>query len=232
MSILGKALEFVSSDMIVNALDIPIRTLEKASKKIGEKDEKNKQKMFECAPGERALLINQKLFTWRDRFQVYDNAQNVKYSVEGEFTSIKHHLHIYNAAGKEIAFVKEKLLSLRPSAILEEHPVNFELEIGGRKIGQLRSKWSIGKRKYALDNGWEITGNVIGWKYRITFRGKTIATICMKPLYWGDTYLITFPEDENELLILLIVLAIDISNAPKRSEALKDTIHYKSHYWL
>ena len=41
MSILGKALEFVSSDMIVNALDIPIRTLEKASKKIGEKDEKN-----------------------------------------------------------------------------------------------------------------------------------------------------------------------------------------------
>lgn len=232
MSILSKAVEFIASDAIVNALDIPINVLDKTSKKIKEKDEKNQQEMFECAPGEKVLLINQKMFTWRDQFNIYDGFQNVKYSVKGEFTSIKHHLHIYDVTGREIAFVKEKLMTLRPSAILESHPTDFELEIDGKKVGKLRSKWSIGRRKYTLNNGWNIEGNVIGWKYKITFKDKIIATISYKPLYWGNTYFITFPEGENEPLILMIVLAIDIGNAPKRSEELKDTIHHKSHYWL
>ena len=232
MSILGKAAEFIASDAIVKALDVPIRALDQASKKLEEKSEKDQRKLFECAPGERALLIRQKMFTWRDRFYIYDSAQDIKYSVKGEFTSIKHHLHIYDAAGREVAFVKEKLAALRPSAILEAHPTDFDLEIGGRRIGRLQSKWSVGKRRYALDNGWEVEGDVIGWRYKITSRGKTVATIGMKPLSWGDTYLITFPEGENELLLLMTVLAVDISNAPKRWEELKDTIHHKTRSWL
>lgn len=232
MGILGKAIELIASDTIADALDIPINALDKASKKLKEKDEKNQRQMFECMPGEKALLINQKMFTWKDQFNVYDSFQNVKYSVKGEFTSIKHHLHIYDVTGKEIAFVKEKLMTLRPSAMLENHPTDFELEIGGKKVGKLRSKWSVGKRKYTLNNGWIIEGNVIGWKYKIMSKDKIIATILLKPLYWGDTYLVTFPEYENELLILMIVLAIDISNAPKRTEELKDTIHEKTHGWL
>lgn len=232
MGILGKVVEFVASDAIIGALDTPINALNKASQKLKEKDEKSQQKLFKCAPGEKALLINQKQFTWRDQFKIYDNFQNVKYSVKGEFTSIKHHLHIYDVAGKELAFVKEKLVTLRPSAVLENHPTDFDLEIGGKKVGKLRSKWSVGKRKYTLSNGWNIEGNVIGWKYKIMYNGRIIATISYKPLYYGDTYLITFPENENELLILMIVLAPDIDNAPKRSEELKNTIHHKSHYWL
>lgn len=232
MGLLGKAVEFIASDAIANMLDVPINVLDNTSKRLKKKDEKNQQQMFECAPGEKALLINQKKFTWRNQFDIYDGFQNVKYSVKGEFTSIKHHLHIYDINGKEIAFVKEKLMTLRPSAMLESHPTDFDLEINGKKVGKLRSKWSIGKRKYTLDNGWNVEGNVIGWKYKIMSEDRIIAAISYKPLYWGDTYLITFPENENELLILMIVLAIDIGNAPKKAEELKDTIHHKSHYWL
>lgn len=232
MGVLGKAIEFIASDAIANALDFPINALDKAGKKLKEKDENSQRQMFECAPGEKALLLNQKMFTWREQFNVYDSFQNVKYSIKGEFTSIKHHLHIYDVTGKEIAFVKEKLMTLRPSAMLENHPTDFELEIGGKKVGKLRSKWSVGKRKYILNNGWNIEGNVTGWKYKIMSKDKIIAVISCKPLYWGDTYLITFSEEENELLILMIVLAIDIGNAPKRAEELKATIHNRTHYWL
>lgn len=232
MGILGKAIEMIASEALVDALDIPINALNRAEKKLEEKSEQNKRRMFECAPGEKALLINQKTFTWRDRFNIYDSVQNVKYTVKGELTSVKRHLHIYNVSGQEVAFVKEKLVTLRPSAALEDHPTDFDLSIGGKKVGKLRSKWSIGKPKYALNNGWNVEGNVIGWKYKITAGDQLIAKICKKPLYWGDTYLITFPEDENELLILMIVLAIDASHAPKKTEEWKDTIHHKTNGWL
>lgn len=232
MSIIGKIVEFVASDAIVDALDIPIKALDKASKKLKEKDDAQKKKLFECAPGERALLINQEKFTWRDKFNIYDNEENIKYSVKGEFTSIKHHLHIFDSHGKEVGFVKEKLVTLRPSAMIEANPTDFDFEIRGKKVGKLRSKWAFGKKKYLMDNGWTVEGNIIGWKYRITSDNITIASISYKPLYWGDTYLITFPESENELLILMIVLAIDIGNAPKRTDELKRTVHHKTHYWL
>lgn len=232
MGILGKVIESVASEALVDALEIPINVLDRATKKLEEKSNQNKRQLFECAPGEKALLINQKTYTWRERFNIYDSVQNVKYTVKGELTSVKRHLHIYDTAGQEIAFVKEKLMTLRPSAALESHPTDFDLVIGGKRVGKLRSKWSITKNRYVLNNGWKVEGNAIGWKYKITAGDQEIARISKKLLYWGDTYLITFPEDENELLILMIVLAIDISNAPKRTEELKGTIHHKTNGWL
>jgi hypothetical protein len=47
MSILGKVIEFVASDAIVDALDVPIRALDKASKKLDAKNMESKRKLFE-----------------------------------------------------------------------------------------------------------------------------------------------------------------------------------------
>jgi len=232
MSILGKFVTFVASDAIVRAIDVPIKALDKVNKKMEEKESEKRQKLFECAPGEKVLLINQETFTWRDKFNIYDSEEKVRFSVKGDFLSVKHRVHIYDENGKEVGCVKEKLLSLRPSALVESHPIDFDLEINGTKVAKMRSKWSFGKKKYLLNNGWNIEGNIVGWKYKITSQEKSIATISYAPLYWGDTYVVTFPENENELLILMIVLAIDIANAPKKIEDLKDTIHHKTHYWL
>lgn len=233
MSILGKIVEFVAADAIVDALDKPIEMLDKASKKVQAKSEANARKLFECTPGEKALLLNQAKFTWREQFCVFDSFENVKYTVKGEFTSIKRHFHIYDAQGKEVGYVKEKLMTLRPSAILESNPIDFTFDIPGRKAIHMKSMWTIMKEKFRVDNGWYVEGKVLGWKYKIfDSEENVVANVSYKVLYWGDTYLITFPEDADDLLILMIVLAIDIAHAPKKTEDLKETIHHKSHYWL
>ncbi len=233
VGILGKVIEFVAADEICDALNKSIKILDKASKKAQAQSEANARKLFECAPGERALLLNQAKFTWRDQFCVFDSFESMRYKVKGEFTSIKRHFHIYDPSGKEVGYVKEKLLSLRPSAVLESKPIDFTFNIPGRKAVHMRSIWSVIKEKFRVDNGWYVEGELLGWKYRILdSEGNVIANVSNKMLYWGDTYLITFPEDADDLLILMIVLAIDIAHAPKKSEDLKDTIHHKSHYWL
>lgn len=95
MSILGKVVEFVASDAIVDALEVPKKALQKASEKSNEKHIEKTQLLFEKEPGKNVLLLNQKQFTWVDRFNVYSDYEKVAYTVKGEFTSIKHHLHIF-----------------------------------------------------------------------------------------------------------------------------------------
>ena len=72
----------------------------------------------------------------------------------------------------------------------------------------------------------------VGWKYKILSGENTIADISMKLLYWGDTYVVSYDETQNPLLVLMIVLAIDVANAPKKTEDIKRTVHHKTHYWL
>ena len=233
MSILGKVIEFVASDAIVDALDVPIKALNRASKKLDAKNKGSKKKLFEKQPGTEVLVLNQQRFTWRNKFDVYDEYESVKYSVKGEFSSIKHHLHIYDANSNEIGSVKEKLISLRSPLSLESDPKDFIFEIGGKKIGTMKSKWAFGKQKYEVDfNGWQIEGNVLGWKYKILEGKNEVANISQQLLYFGDTYIIGFSDKRNELIILMLVLALDVANAPKKSEEFKNTLHHKSHYWL
>ena len=157
----------------------------------------------------------------------------MKYVVKGEFTSIKRHFHIYDIQGHEVGYVKEKLMTFRPSAILESDPIDFTFELPGQKPIHMKSKWAVIRGKFKVDNGWYVEGNLSGWKYKIfDSQEKVIANVQYKPLYWGDTYLITFPENANDLLILMIVLSIDIAHAPKKKEDFKNTLHYQSHYWL
>lgn len=233
MSILGKVIEFAAADTIVDALEVSKKALQKASEKSHNKSIESQKKLFEKEPGRNVLLLNQKIYTWVDKFNVYSDFEIVAFTVKGEFTSIKRHLHIFDVNGKEVATVKEKLFSMRPSAMIEANPVDITFEIDGKKIGKMNSKWSIGKRKYNLDfNEWNVEGNFIGWKYKILSGENIVADISMKLLYWGDTYVISYDEKQNPLLILMIVLAIDVANAPKKTEDLKRTVHHKSHYWL
>ena len=58
------------------------------------------------------LLIKQRVFSWTDTFDIYDEAGNPKYFVKGEFFSLGHRLHVYDASGQEIGLVRGKLALL------------------------------------------------------------------------------------------------------------------------
>lgn len=229
MSILGKVAEYA----VAGALDMSSKTIEKISNKIDQKSEQQKNKLFEKPSGMNVLVINQKRYTWVDTFYVFDENQEVKYSIKGEITSLKRHLYARNTIGEEVGSVKETLVALRSPLSVESNPVDFVIEIGGKKLGKVKSRSSLTKHKYEVCfNNWTIEGNIISWKYKILDGTKVIAEISPKVLFEGDTYVITFDNPDNELLILLLVLALDIAHAPSKREDLKRTVHRKSHGWL
>ena len=52
------------------------------------------------------LYIKQHIFTWGDRFSVYDEAGNEKYQVEGEIFTWGKKLHLCDMQGRELAFIE------------------------------------------------------------------------------------------------------------------------------
>lgn len=208
MGIIGDFIGDVAIDAVGKVLDTTIDVLDA-------KSTAKRRKLFKCPSGEKALLIQKEQRLLRDKFNVYDENENVVYSVRGKFVSAKTHLRIYDAQGKEIGTVK------RGHNFLRTNPI-FDFIIYGRKAGSLWPVKAMAKRKYLLDNGWSVEGNFLGLKYNIIVDGKPVATIASKFLSWGDTYLIRFQEGANDLLILMIVLAVDSATMPSRTEKVKD----------
>ena len=59
------------------------------------------------------LLFKQRLFSWFDSYDIFDEEGNTVYTVKGEL-SWGHRLQIYDAAGRAIGRVQERVLTLLP----------------------------------------------------------------------------------------------------------------------
>ena len=60
------------------------------------------------------LYIKQKVFSWVDRFTVFDETGADKYYVEGEFFSWGKKLYVTDLTGHETAFIQQKVFSMMP----------------------------------------------------------------------------------------------------------------------
>ena len=88
------------------------------------------------------LLIKQRVFSWGDAYDIYDENGNVKYVVKAEIFALGHQLHVYDANGFEIGQIKQKLLTFLP---------RFEIEISGRTVGTISKQFTLFCPKYEID---------------------------------------------------------------------------------
>ena len=151
------------------------------------------------------LLIKQRVFSWTDTYDVFDGNENPKYFVKSEFFSLGHNIHIYNAAGNvEVGAVHQKLFSFLPQ---------FVIEIHGSTVGTIQKKFSFFKPSYQIVcSNWRVEGDFFGWNYEIMSAYAPIMQIFKEPFHWGDTYVLDFQNPEDELMGLLLVIAIDAAN--------------------
>lgn len=147
------------------------------------------------------LLFKQRLFSWFDSYDIYDEAGNTVYVVKGQL-SWGHCLKIFDAYGNEIGTVKEKILTFLPK---------FEIYLGNSYVGCISKELTFFKPKYDIDyNGWHVEGDFFEWDYRILNRaGQCVADISKQLFNWTDTYVIDVREPQDALGALMLVLAID-----------------------
>lgn len=150
------------------------------------------------------LLIKQRVFSWTDSYDVYDEEGNKKYFVKAELLSLGHRLHVYDSRDNEIGMIKEKLMTLMPA---------FEIVIDGVRKGMIQKKLTFLKPKYEVEfNGWRVEGDFLAWNYDVYAGGNSVIHITKELLHWGDTYVIDFADPADELMGLMLVVAIDAAN--------------------
>lgn len=150
------------------------------------------------------LLIKQRVFSWTDTYDVYDEQGEPKYFVKAEFFSLGHRIHVYNRNGQEIGMIQEKLLTMMPK---------FEVKVMGKYAGVIEKRFTFFKPKYEIDyNGWRVEGDFLGWEYDVMSGCSAVMHISKELLHWGDTYVIHFQNPEDEIMGLLLVIAIDAAN--------------------
>jgi uncharacterized protein YxjI len=150
------------------------------------------------------LLIKQRVFSWTDSYDVFDEAGNPKYFVKNEVFSLLHRIHVMDVYGNEIGMIRQKFTLFLPT---------FEIIIGGRMFGQIQRKLTLFRPKYDISyNGWWCEGDILAWSYDVFSSCGKALHISKKLFHWGDTYEIDIANPHDEIMALMLVIAIDAAN--------------------
>ena len=124
--------------------------------------------------------------------------------MKAEFFSLGHQLHVSDAGGNEIGVIRQRLFSFLPA---------FDIEIGGVVRGSIQKQFALFRPKYEVDcMGWRVEGDFLGWDYDVYSGCSPVIHISKKLFQWGDTYVIDIANPEDELMGMLLVIAIDAAN--------------------
>lgn len=148
------------------------------------------------------LLFKQRMFSWFDSYDIYDESGQIVFVVKGQF-GWGHKLKIFDGVtGNELGMVKERVLSFLP---------RFEMYMGEQYIGCISKEFSFLRPRFNIDcNGWQVEGNFFEWDYDIKNQfGYTIASVSKELFNWTDTYIIDVFNPQDALCVLMMVLAID-----------------------
>lgn len=154
------------------------------------------------------LCIKQRVFSWTDSYDVYDENGVARYFVQAEFLTLGHQIHVYEKqTGREVGSIHQRLLTFLPT---------FDIIVDGQSQGCVSKQFSLFTPRYEVDfRGWDVEGDLLGWEYSVYQGSLEIMNISKQWLSWGDTYTLQYSNPAHEMPGLLLVLAIDAANCDK-----------------
>lgn len=156
------------------------------------------------------LLFKQRLFSWFDSYDIYDESGDTAYTVKGKL-NWGHRLEIYDRFGNHVGTVLEKILTFLPK---------FEFYVNDQLIGEIRKEFTFLKPKFTLDcNGWTVDGDWLEWDYIVNDPGgRQVMRAEKEVFHFTDTYVMDIAQEEDALLCLMIVLAIDAAKCSQGND--------------
>ncbi len=147
------------------------------------------------------LYIKQKVFSWKDKFNIYDENGNEAYWVEGEIFSIGKKLDLFDKDNNHKAHIHQKVLSFLP---------RFFIEINGEDVAEVVKHFTLFKQKFSVTGyDWQVDGDFLAHEYEIYRNDYTIATVSKEWFTLGDAYSIDITNGVDPVGVISVVLIID-----------------------
>lgn len=150
------------------------------------------------------FYIKQKVFTFKDKFTVMDERQNIKYEVRGKFMSMKNKLELTDQNGDTLLRSERKVFSFLPTYYVYDSR-NQDIAMVKRVFG-IKPKFNL----RILHDDYYVDGSLFGHNFGIYDNHQNlVASISKKIISWGDTYEIDIVDENNIELLLFLVIIID-----------------------
>ena len=147
------------------------------------------------------LVIEQRIFSWKDRFTVRDEGGDDRYYVEGELFSWGKKLHVCDTRGREVAYIEQEVLRFRP---------RYKVYAEGVLIGEVVKEFSFFLPRYTVEGaGWEVEGDFFAHDYTAYHQDRPVVHVAKEWFTWGDCYALHISDPADEIRALALVLAID-----------------------
>lgn len=150
--------------------------------------------------------IKEKLFAWGDDFVIQDADGNDAFFVDGKAFSLGNKLSFQDMAGRELCFIRQKLMSFAKT---------YEIERDGQVFATVKKElFTFFKDKFEVDvpgpNDYRVEGNVFDHEYTFTrVQSGAVAQVSKKWFSWTDSYGVDIVAGEDDVLILATAVVID-----------------------
>ncbi len=149
--------------------------------------------------------IKERGWTLGDTYAIRDAAGAVALQVHGKVFSWGDDLTLTDATGREVARIKQRLMTLMPT---------YEIHKGGQLFAELRREFSWFEKTFTLDvpgpNDYTVKGSFWQHEYTFTRGGRVVATVAKRYFQWRDTYGVDIAAGEDAVSILATVIVIDL----------------------
>ncbi len=154
--------------------------------------------------------MKQKLFAWGDDFVIKDDDGNDIYFVDGKAFSIADRLSFQDMTGRELAFIKQKLLAWSPT---------YEIHRDGALAAVVKKElFTFLHCRFTVDvpgpDDLSAEGALTDHEYALSRGDRPVATVSKKWFSLGDTYGVDIAEGEDPVLILASTVVIDMACHP------------------
>ena len=159
-------------------------------------------------------LIRERFFRLGEDSNITDEQGRPVLQVDGKVLSLRKRLVVRDPEGREVAQVQRKLIAMRPT---------YEISIAGRRAAEVRKRLftPFGDR-FTIDvpgpDDLEMTGDLLDHEFTIRRGDQTVATVSKRWFSVRDTYAVDIAADQDDLLLLASVLALDLAEDQERAE--------------
>jgi len=149
------------------------------------------------------FYIKQKVFSFKDKFKVFDENENIQYQVFGKFFSFTNKLEFVDHNENVILRAHKQLFRFLAKYQVYDHD---GMEVASvKRIFSITPKFELNAKGRTLN----VDGNFFAHSFNITDNGSFVASIQKKYISWGDTYEIDIVDEKNIQLLLFLVIIID-----------------------
>lgn len=149
------------------------------------------------------LYIKQRVFSVRDKYDIYDENQNSIFHVWSKIISLGAQIFLCDMNGQELYHIKERI-----TMFLKK----YELYQGERLVASIQQNLKLFNNSLSIQSSYgnfEIQGDFLAMDFQIYQDGSTIGIISKKWFSWGDSYELSIQEGVDAAFFTALVITID-----------------------